>query len=76
VVKSGNTNRIYSRNKPLVNRYGVQFPNQKLTPEQRLEIYQRWCGGEGYQTLADEYGVSVSRARSIICELKKVVEWE
>lgn len=66
----------YSPRRPLANRFGKQFPNQKLTPEQRLEVYQLYCGGVEYKDLAERFQVSVSRIRSIVFELKSRVKWE
>ena len=74
MVKSRNTNRIYSRKKPLVNRYGVQFPNQKLTPETRMVVWQRFMAGEEAKDLGEEFGVSVHRVFVIVSEHKKRIK--
>jgi len=67
-------NRIYNKDNPLRNRQGVQFPQQKLTPETRMVIWQRFMAGELARVLADEYDVSVHRVFAIISEYKKKIK--
>ena len=62
----------YHPGRPLDNASGQQFPNQKLTPEQRMVAYQRWQGGEDLRALAEEYGCSFGRMRGICYHLKRV----
>ena len=63
----------YSPRRPLTNRHGQQFPNQKLKPEERMVLYQRWQGGETLQALAEEYGISFYRTRNICYEIRRTI---
>ncbi len=52
--------------KPPINRlFGTRNPNTKVTPVQRVEVFEKWLAGTSMHVLAAEYGVSSQRIHAI-----------
>lgn len=52
--------------KPPVNRlFGNANPNTKVTPVQRVDVFEKWMAGESMHALAAEYSVSSQRIHAI-----------
>ena len=68
--------KVYTHSCPLKNKFGKQFPNEKIAPEQRIELFNRHESGESYKSLSEHYGISTHRCRAICSQIRKAYTGE
>lgn len=67
---------IYNQKKPLTNKQGVVFPQQKLPYEKYEEVHDKREAGASPCELADEYGVSVVSIRRAVRRIRLQRLWK
>jgi len=67
---------IYNQKKPLTNKQGVQFPNQKLPYEMYEEVHAKREAGASPGELAREYGVSEVSIRRAVRRVRLQRLWK